>query len=82
MVELPPQGPPGRTRIHLPHVPPPRRWETWPPWHAATSPLPARSLGQVLAPEKAAGAEGMPEEGRVCMQERASAHVREEEAGL
>lgn len=62
----------------IPH----QRWEPRSPWHATASPLPARSLGQVLAPGKPAGAEGMPEEGRLCMQERACAHVKEKEAGL
>lgn len=52
------------------------RQEPQPPQHTTASPLLARSPG------KAAGAKGMPEEGRVCVQERAYVHVREKEAGL
>lgn len=52
------------------------RQEPQPPQHTTASPLLARSPG------KAAGAKGTPEEGRVCVQERAYVHVREKEAGL
>lgn len=52
------------------------RQEPQPPQHSIASLLLARSPG------KAAGAKGTPEEGRVCVQERASVHVREKEAGL
>lgn len=51
----------------------------------ATAPLAQHCIpspGQILAPGKLASAEGMLEEGRVCVQERACAHVREKEAGL
>lgn len=81
MVELPPWGLPGRTRIRLPHASPIGTGSPSPPS------TPPRPLRQQHAPRDRP--QGIRQAQKacwrrdgVCVQERACAHVREKEAGL